>query len=139
MNTHFLPILVILRIGQDHAIPLPCLCQHLADGQSNILSVTLTINHPRNHYIFTIYWKLIEHFITTASLKCLIMVSGTRHKTWLEIEHLISFRETQLTAIHTYTVEISETPKNEKINYEHLLHNEPLFYGKGRRCNSFVL
>ena len=42
------------------------------------------------------------------------MVSGTRHKTWLEIVHLISFRETQLTAIHTYTVEISETPKNEK-------------------------
>ena len=44
------------------------------------------------------------------------MVSGTKHKAWLEIEHLMSFRETQLTATHrhTYTVEISETSKNQK-------------------------
>ena len=68
------------------------------------------------------------------------MVSGTKHKAWLEIEHLMSFRETQLTATHrhTYTVEISETSKNQNFNYERFLHNEPLFYGKGRRCNSFV-
>ena len=63
------------------------------------------------------------------------MVSGTKHKAWLEIEHLMSFRETQLTATHrhTYTVEISETSKNQKkknFNYERFLHNEPLFTEK---------